>query len=104
MRLKVAMNKKAKAPSKAGRKPFAASLPMLVSNPIAASATDNRNVVAAMIHALAPAGIVTKLLTPTSATKPSTNHGTGGRADDAPADLPPFAPPAASHQIGRAHV
>src|SRR3984893_10714733 len=55
VRLKLAMNRKASAPSKAGQKPFAISLPMLVSGPIAANAIE-RNVVAATIHAWASAG------------------------------------------------
>src|SRR5258708_32904784 len=54
-RLKLAMNRKASAPSMTGPKLFAVSLPMLVSRPIAANAIE-RNVVAATIHARASAG------------------------------------------------
>src|SRR5258708_36152802 len=54
-RLKLAMNRKASAPSMTGPKLFAVNLPVLASRPIAADATE-RNVVAATIHAWASAG------------------------------------------------
>src|SRR5258708_10770916 len=94
------MTKKAKALSKAGRRPRDASLPMSVSSPIAANATDSREVVATTIHALASGGIATRLLTPTMATNPSTNHGSGGPPDGLPAsDVRRFVPRAAIQPI-----
>ena len=84
-RLKLAIKMKASAPSSAGRAPLAVSLRTSVSSPMAAKATDSRKVVTAAIQILSAAGTVTRLLSPTSATKPSTNQGIGGRADDATA-------------------
>src|SRR6516165_7603870 len=53
---------------------------MSVSRPMAARATDRRNVVSVTITFLASDGMATILLRPTSAAKPKTNHGNGGFA------------------------
>src|SRR5271156_1056214 len=79
-RLKPAMKMKADRPRMNGRIPFALSLAMSVSRPMAASAIERRKVVAGMITLRASGGMVTTLLAPTRAMNPRTNQGRGGLA------------------------
>ncbi len=67
-------------PRRKGRTPLAMSLRMSVSSPIAAVAIARRKGVAWMSPDLSSAGIVTRLLTTTTARKPKTNQGAGAEA------------------------